>query len=452
MGIEWGSIAFIASIMIIALIVIKVIETKVNLDGELKRKIFHIAMGIMVLSFPYIFKNRNSVVIIGLLSILMFMVIKYTNLKKSIGTILYSVDRESFGEIFFALSVVLIFYWSRGDKITYSIPILILTFADSAAALVGKRYGKKNLAQLNEDSKSIEGSFMFFIVAFVITLVPLLLYTEVGREETLIISAIVGFNVSLIEMIAHSGNDNLLIPLTTYSFLTTYMGESTIVLKKHLIILGVMFLLVTIANRIKTWSTLALVEALIVGYLTIILYGTYALIAPLILFLTCMRFPKMKESEKGNLYDARIIETNVLIGVSICVMAMILNLKKELFMIYSLCYSMHLSVNSFVRFKYYFNYSDNKSIILAFLKGFAFIFIPSLIIERQVFKTSQPWYMLISEIALLLLSCVWIYFEKINIKKEEITLENGYIHMRIVGILTGIMLLIEFLADYVLMI
>lgn len=449
MGIEWNGILFVALIMISALITIKIIEKKANLSGELKRKLFHITMGIVVLTFPYLFHNRNSVVIIGVISILMFIIMKHTKLKQSIGSILYSVDRESWGEIFFTVSVVLIFYWSKGEKITYSIPILILTFADSVAALVGKKYGTNNLAQFNEDKKSIEGSCMFFIVAFMLTLIPLLLYTEVGRREVLIISAIVGFNVSLVEMIAHSGNDNLLIPLTTYAFLTTYIGQDFWMLKKHLIILGIIFILVNIANRVKIWSKLALVEALVVGYLTIILYGSYAIIPPLILFLTCMRFPKMIESEKENLYDARIIETNVLAGLSICIIANTLCLKKELFMIYSLCYSMHLSINTFVRLKYYFNFSENKSMILAFVKGLFFIFLPSILIEFKVFQSTQIWYMLIIEIILLFMSCKLICYKKSNVQTEEISIQNGYLHMKIVGVLISIMLLIEFLIDYV---
>ena len=449
MNIEWCSILFVSIIMIVALLIIKLIEKKSNIDGELKRKLFHITMGLVVLTFPHIFHNRNSVIIIGTISILLFIIMKHTSLKKSLGTILYSVNRESWGEIFFAIAVVLIFYWSNGDKITYSIPILILTFADSAAALIGKKYAKNSLSQLNEDKKSLEGSFMFFIVAFMLTLVPLLLYTDVGREETLIISAIVGFNVSLIEMISHSGNDNLLIPLTTYAFLITHMGQDATMLKNNLIIIGIIFILVNIANKIKAWSKLALIEALVIGYLTIILYGPFAIFAPLILFLTCMRFPKMKEIEKGNLYDARIIETNLLIGIAICVIATILDLKKELFMIYSLCYSMHLSINTFVRFKYYFKFSETKSIALSFLKGLFFIFVPSLLIGFKIFNFMQPWYIIVLEVILLLLSCILIRNKKKYIEEEEISLENGYLHMKVVALLISVMLLIEYICNYI---
>ena len=445
MVIEWVSIALVAFIMMIALGILKIIEKNTNISGEAKRKLFHITMGLVVLTFPYLFKERLSVVIIGIVCILIFIIMKHTGLKKSIGTILYSVDRESLGEIFFAVSVVLIFYWTKGDKILYSIPILLLTFADSTAALIGKNYGKKNLAKFNEDAKSIEGSFMFFMVAFILTLVPLLLFTNVGRAETLIISTIIGFNVALIEMISHTGNDNLLIPLTTYAFLITHINLTANELKYYVIGMGIIFVLVNIANRIKSWSKLALVEAIVVGYLTVALYGIYAVFPPLMLFLTCLRFPKITETEKNNIYDARIIETNIISAITVCAIAKVLNLQEELFMIYCLCYSMHLAINTFIRLKYYIKLSKFDSIFLSFLKGLVFIFIPSLFIGKIVFNNFQNWYLTIFEVFILFMSVVLIYFEKKNIEKEEISLENGYKYMNIVVRLTGVMLLIEFL-------
>ena len=66
-----------------------------------------------------------------------------------------------------------------------------------------------------------------------------------------------------------------------------------------------------------------------------------------------MRLPKIKENEKDNLYNSRIIEINVVIGTSICGIVAITGMKQELFMIYAVCYAMHFIVNTFVRFKYY---------------------------------------------------------------------------------------------------
>jgi len=445
MVIEWTSILFVVSLLLLSLAIIKIIESKTDINGEIKRKLFHMSMGLVMLTFPHIFKSVISVGVLGVLAIIVLLALKHTKLKNSLGTILYSVERESLGEIFFVISVFSIFYLSKGNNVLYSVPILILTFADSTAALIGKNYGKKNIAELNEDAKSIEGSFMFFMVAFMATLVPLLLFTTVGREETLIISTIIGFNVALIEMISHTGNDNLLIPLTTYAFLATHINMPVEILRQNLIILGVIFILVTIANRIKSWSKLALVETMVVGYLTITLYGIYAVIPPLMLFFTCMTFPKLRENEKSNIYDARIIETNVVIGIAICGLVAITGMKSQFFMVYALAYSMHLTVNTFVRFKYFLKLSEINSLILAFAKGLVFIFTPSLIIQKIVFGTLPSTFMLVIMILNLFASGLMIMYEKKNVKEEEISIKNGYMHTQIVFILTVLVYGIQYL-------
>ena len=445
MVIEWTSILLIAVILVSALGIIKIIDKTVQFKGETKRKLFHITMGLTMLIFPYIFKNWVSVGILGIIALVFMFLLKKTKLKDSIGTVLYSVDRDSLGEVFFVISVFTIFYWSKGDKILFSIPILVLTFADSVAALIGKNYAKKDLAQMNEDSKSIEGSFMFFIVAFMATLVPILLFTEVGRAETLIISLIIGFNVSLIEMISHTGNDNLFIPLTTYALLVTHIEMNVQVLVTHLIILGIIFILSFIANRVKVWSKLAIIEALVVGYLMVVLYGWYAMIPPLILFLTVMRFPRRKESEESNLYDARIIETNIIIGIGICGLVAVTGLKKEMFMIYSLCFAMHLIINTYVRLKYYFKMSDVDNIIISLLKGAGFIFVPSLIVQKIVFGEMISPVMFGAMCIAMILSSICIYKKKKDVKEEVISIDNGIMHTRIVLALTLIVSFLQLL-------
>lgn len=436
MIIEWKSIIIVILILFIMLLIIKLIDKKIKLNGEVKRKLFHTSMGLTMLVLPYLFNSVISVLVLGIIALIIMYILKSTKLKNSLGMVLYDIERDSLGEVFFVISVFLIFYLAKGDKILYSIPILILTLADSTAALIGKNYGKINLAELNEDTKSLEGSFMFFMVAFMATLVPLLLYTEVGREETLIISAIVGFNVALVEMISHSGNDNLLIPLTTFAFISIHIGQNVQMLRIHLIILGVIFILVTIANRVKVLSKLAIVEAIVVGYLTAILYGGYALIPPLFTIMTVMRFPKRRENEKNNLYDARIIETNVIIPISICGLVAITGWRKESFMIYATCYAMHLIINTFVRFKYYLKLSELDCILLSICKGIVFVFIPSLVIYKLKFGEMIDAISLITMLIAMILSSIMIYIKKKNVKKEEILMSNAYMHMKIVLILT----------------
>ena len=55
MTIEWTSILFVVALLLVALIIIKIIEKKANINGETKRKLFHMTMGLVMLIFPYIF-------------------------------------------------------------------------------------------------------------------------------------------------------------------------------------------------------------------------------------------------------------------------------------------------------------------------------------------------------------------------------------------------------------
>ena len=446
MFIEWKGMLIVLAVIFIVMLIIKIADSEVHFHPEIKRKMFHIAMGLTMLTLPYLFKTTLSVGVLAIIALAIMYVLKNTRLKDSIGNVLYGVERNSLGEVFFIISVFALFYLSKGDKILYSIPILILTFADSAAAIIGTRYSKKSLAQYFEDPKSIEGSFAFFVVAFIVTLSSLLLFTEVGREETLLVSFILGLTVSLIEMISHTGNDNLLIPLTTFAFLNTLIKLDVETLRINLLIIILIYIIVKIATNVKVFSKLALVEAIMVGYLTIVLYGPYALIPPTLLLLTVMRFPKLKKIEKKNLYDARIIESNVIVGIAICGIVAITGLKQEFYMIYASCYSMHLIVNTFVRLKYYVKYSQIDSFLIAISKGIGFVFIPSLITQQLVFNKITSPLLIVSMTLTQVISAIMIYFKKKNVKKEVTSISNSFMQMRIVLMMTIVNVIMQNIA------
>ena len=63
-----------------------------------------------------------------------------------------------------------------------------MTLADAVAALVGITYGKLRYVT-GDGFKSAEGSVAFLSIAFLSVHVPLLLFTDVGRAQTLLISA-----------------------------------------------------------------------------------------------------------------------------------------------------------------------------------------------------------------------------------------------------------------------
>ena len=117
--------------------------------------------------------------------------------------------------------------------------------------------------------------------------------------------------------------------------------------------------------------------------------------------------------------------------------------KKEFFMIYATVYAMHLIVNTFVRLKYYINLSEIDSILISIAKGFGLIFIPSLFIQKIVFNEMLSFVTFITMFIAIAMSAILIYIKKKNVNKEEITIDNGLMHMKIVLFLTVIIIAVQ---------
>ena len=125
------------------------------------------------------------------------------------------------GEIYFPLSVALLFWLTRGEHpLLFVVPVLLLTLADATSALVGARYG---LTPYTGGNKSFEGSVAFVVVAFFCVHVPLLLWSDVGRTESLLIGRRWRSSSMLLEGSAWRGLDNLFIPIGGYFLLRAYL-------------------------------------------------------------------------------------------------------------------------------------------------------------------------------------------------------------------------------------
>src|SRR5690349_10077123 len=70
------------------------------LSPEASRKLFHISSGLTTLTFPWIFTSVWSVVLLALITIPSLLALKYIRtFKGNLGSVLYRVDRCSFGEV-----------------------------------------------------------------------------------------------------------------------------------------------------------------------------------------------------------------------------------------------------------------------------------------------------------------------------------------------------------------
>lgn len=307
----WFRLGFVLFVMCTLLLALRAYQVRSHPEPELVRKLFHLGGGLISLSFPWVFQEPWPVLLVGLLAAGAFAGLRtIPPLKSGMGQVLYGVERESLGEFFFLASVCLLFYFARGNKFLYVVPLLVLILADAVAALVGKQYGRV-LYWSAEGEKSAEGSLSFFVAAFFCVHIPLLLWTGVGRAESLLIAANIGVLVMLAEAIAWRGVDNLFIPLFSFVLLGFFWEQTATDLTAHLGVLLGLALLVRLWRNRTTLSDDALCGAVLFGYLVWTLADWHWLLPPLILFVTYTAL-----SKKTMLDPIRLFNVRVLLGIA----------------------------------------------------------------------------------------------------------------------------------------
>lgn len=261
-------------------------QRRASPNPELVRKLLHIPMGLMTLSFPWLFDAVLPVLVVGSLAIATLLALRYyAPLASRFGQVLGGVKRRSWGEIYFPISVMLLFALTPQQPLLFCIPILILTIADAVAALIGTYYGHYRYTA-TEGQKSAEGSIGFFTATFLSVHIPLLLFSSTGRAESVLIGLILGLLVMLLEAIAWQGLDNLLIPLGSFLLLTTHLEMDLAALGVHLAVVIGLSLLVWSWHDRTTLNDSALLGAILVGYFCWAIGGWPWLIAPLTLLIS----------------------------------------------------------------------------------------------------------------------------------------------------------------------
>ena len=108
---------------------------------EIIRKLLHVIMGLSTLTLPWIFNETWPAIVLGTTAFTALFILKRSKLRKNLGQVLHSIERDSQGDLYFPVSVAAVFVLSKGDPLLFCLPVLILTLADATAALIGLRYG-----------------------------------------------------------------------------------------------------------------------------------------------------------------------------------------------------------------------------------------------------------------------------------------------------------------------
>ncbi|MEO1086447.1 MAG: hypothetical protein AAFY88_19615, partial [Acidobacteriota bacterium] len=183
---------------------------------------------------------------------------------------LHAVDRSSRGAEYFPLSICLLLLFTGERVWLYVAAILVLAVGDAFAALIGGRYGVIHY-EVQGGRKTLEGSLVFFIIAFLAILLPTLLMTDLPRAVCVLAAAPVAILVTFFEAISLRGSDNLFVPLGTAVILDGLTRQPLAeIVYQNLSLAGICIGLVALAWRLPYFnpgSTMALI---------LFTYGTWA--------------------------------------------------------------------------------------------------------------------------------------------------------------------------------
>lgn len=187
-------------------------------NNESFRKLFHVIHGIALAGLAFVVPLSWLIFleIFFLISVFVARVLlvqRYNPFLKWVGYFgrAYRVGRLSYGEFFYPVSAIILVLLAQ-SKWEFATAILILGLSDTAAALIGKRYGKKSSYSVFGQKKSLIGSVAFFMT----TLGLVTGFALLAKPDVVVgIAAILGISLLLTvtENVGVYGSDNLLIPI-----------------------------------------------------------------------------------------------------------------------------------------------------------------------------------------------------------------------------------------------
>lgn len=262
-------------------------------SAEMVRKAAHVLSGVIAAAFPWLFQTVwSGVLVCGLALIAMIGLRLIPVLRRTIGRVTGSVERRSWGEVYFPLAVGFVWVSSNQDPMLFAVPVLMLTFGDAAAALVGVTVGRHKF-RTTEGHKSVEGSLTFLAVSTAVTLVALLvLRPDLGIVKATLVAILLASLLMVFEAIAWRGLDNLLLPIMGFGLLRTYIELDTPQLAARLAAFSMILGLLVFSRERRTLTGEGVFAAALFLYSAWALGGWPWLVPPAIVVLASPWLPR----------------------------------------------------------------------------------------------------------------------------------------------------------------
>ena len=181
----------------------------IEAEEELTRKIVHIGSGNVILLAWWLNIPASLIIQASVVASIIAISSYFLPILPSIN----SVGRQSGGTLFYAISIGILtaWFWEFNQPQYAVIGILVMSWGDGMAGLVGENWGKHRY-RLFGSQKSWEGSLTMAVISFVVT--SLILLLSCGNIwQNWMISLVVAIFATILETFSKLGIDNLTVPL-----------------------------------------------------------------------------------------------------------------------------------------------------------------------------------------------------------------------------------------------
>ena len=191
------------------LLLAAIVNRYLSADSEILRKVVHIGTGNVILLAWWL----DIPAWVGISASILASTVALLSYKFPILPNINSIGRQSLGTFFYAVSIGLLiaWFWTIQQPHYAVLGILVMTWGDGLAALIGQRFGKHPYT-LWGMKKSWEGTLTMAIVSYIVSSL-IFLGVQGNVWQTWEVAIAVALVASSLEAFSKFGIDNLTVPL-----------------------------------------------------------------------------------------------------------------------------------------------------------------------------------------------------------------------------------------------
>jgi phytol kinase len=181
-------------------------------DPELVRKVVHIGTGHVLLIAWWLQIPTWLCVAAGVTFSAIALASHHTN----ILPMLNDVGRKTYGVFYYALSITILvgLLWDHHPQYAV-IGVMVMSWGDGMAALIGKRFGKHTFIYMG-NKRSLEGSLAMFVTSLIVMLGIFASCHSLSAHDVGVAIPVAAI-AAMLEAFSPGGTDNLSVPLASAS-------------------------------------------------------------------------------------------------------------------------------------------------------------------------------------------------------------------------------------------